>query len=139
KRGLLYCGTERGVHVSFDDGGSWHRLETNPSLRSGQCLPVTPIWDLVVHGTDLVVATHGRSFWILDDITPLHQLQDAIADKAVHLFAPRETLRFRLYGRSFDPKSKDHINYRMTGPVTVAYKLIEKPDGRKGEQFYDAG
>ena len=68
-QGLLYAGTETGVYVSFDDGGNWQRLTTN--------LPVVPIWDLVVKDTDLVVATHGRSFWILDDITPLHQMAGA--------------------------------------------------------------
>src|SRR5260370_25649388 len=79
RRGLLYCGTERGILISFDDGASWQRLHTN--------LPVTPIWDLVVKGTDLVVATHGRSFWILDDITPLHQVHAEMAH------APAQLLR----------------------------------------------
>src|SRR5262249_7125634 len=129
--GILYCGTERGVHVSFDDGASWQLLETN--------LPVTPIWDLVVEGTDMVVATHGRSFWILDDLTPLYQMREEIAVQSAHLFAPRETVRRRLYGRAYDPKSKAHVNYKMTGPVTVAYKLVDTPDGRTAERFYNAG
>ena len=91
RRGLLYCGTETGIYVSFDDGGNWQRMETN--------LPIVPIWDLVVKGTDLVAATHGRSFWILDDITPLHQMHDDLTNEAAHLFAPRDTVRYRLYGR----------------------------------------
>ena len=71
RRGLLYAGTETGVWVSLDDGGSWQRLAGN--------LPVAPIHDLIVKDTDLVVATHGRSFWILDDLTPLHQIADGMA------------------------------------------------------------
>jgi photosystem II stability/assembly factor-like uncharacterized protein len=130
KRGLLYCGTERGIHVSFDDGDSWQRLETN--------LPVTPIWDLVVKGTDLVAATHGRSFWILDDITPLHQFHDEVTSEQMHLFRPRDTVRFRLYGRT-ESKSKVHLNYKMTGPVTVAYQPAEAPSGAKLERMVDAG
>jgi photosystem II stability/assembly factor-like uncharacterized protein len=130
RNGLLYCGTERGIHVSFDNGAQWHRLESN--------LPITPIWDLVVKDTDLVVATHGRSFWILDDITPLHQLQAEVAHAPVRLFKPRDTVRFRLYGRA-EGKSKKHLNYKMTGPVTVALNRGETPSGAVAEQFLDAG
>ena len=72
RQGLLYVGTELGIHVSFDDGASWQSLQCN--------LPVTPIYDFVVKDTDLVVATHGRSFWILDDLTPLHQMHDELFD-----------------------------------------------------------
>jgi hypothetical protein len=130
RRGLLYCGTERGLLVSFDDGVAWERFNTN--------LPITPIWDLIIKGTDLVVATHGRSFWILDDITPLHQLHADVALQTAHLFKPRNTLRFRLYGRT-EAKSKTHLNYKMTGPVTVAYRSAEAASGAKLEKFLDAG
>jgi len=130
RRGLLYCGTERGIQISFDDGVSWQRLDTN--------LPVTPIWDLVVKGTDLVVGTHGRAFWILDDITPLHQLQSDVALKPTHLFKPRDTVRYRLYGRA-QGKSKTHTNYKMTGPVTVAFRRVEAANGAVQEKFLDAG
>ena len=85
RKGLLFAGTETGVYVSFDDGGHWQPLQLN--------LPVTPIHDLVIHGNDLVVATHGRSFWILDDITPLRQLNAATAD--VQFFRPAAALRVR--------------------------------------------
>jgi photosystem II stability/assembly factor-like uncharacterized protein len=131
RRGLLYCGTERGIHVSFDDGVNWHRLETN--------LPITPVWDLVVKGTDLVAATHGRSFWILDDITPLHQLKDAGAPThSAHLFAPRDTVRLRAAGR-FDKGLKGRVNYMMTGPVTVSFMPMESASGAKSRAFLDAG
>jgi hypothetical protein len=131
QRGLLYCGTERGLLISFDDGVSWQRLDTN--------LPITPIWDLVVKGTDLVVGTHGRSFWILDDITLLHQLQPEIAVSAAHLFKPRDTVRFRLYGHLQEGKVPGYLNYKMTGPVTVAFRTVEEPNGSKRQQFVDAG
>jgi photosystem II stability/assembly factor-like uncharacterized protein len=131
RRGLLYCGTESGVFVSLDDGVNWQRLESN--------LPIVPVWDLVVHGTDLVVASHGRSFWILDDITPLHRLQDSVPTSSPHLFTPRDTLRFRVYGRAFDRNKPEFVNYKMTGPVTVGYKPTETPSGQKTELFYDAG
>jgi photosystem II stability/assembly factor-like uncharacterized protein len=77
---LLFAGTETGVYVSFDDGGHWQSLQIN--------LPVSPINDLVVKNNDLVVATHGRSFWVLDDITPLEQFADSIPQEEVHLFTP---------------------------------------------------
>ena len=85
QKGLLYAGTEFGVYVSFDDGGHWQPLQLN--------LPVTSVRDLVVHGDDLVVATHGRSFWILDDITPLRQAASHANDSAPFLYEPATTIR----------------------------------------------
>jgi photosystem II stability/assembly factor-like uncharacterized protein len=131
REGLLYVGTETGIFVSLDDGLTWERLESN--------LPVVPIWDLVVKGTDLVAATHGRSFWILDDVTPLRQLAEARNGSAPRLFQPRDTTRFRLYGRAFGAKSQTNANYKMTGPVTVAYHSRPTPQGTMTEDFLDAG
>jgi photosystem II stability/assembly factor-like uncharacterized protein/DNA-binding FrmR family transcriptional regulator len=88
RKGLLYAGTETGVWVSFDDGGHWQALQLN--------LPNTPIHDLVVHGNDLTVATHGRSFWVLDDLAPLRQMSAAIASEDAHLFAPSTATRTRI-------------------------------------------
>jgi hypothetical protein len=87
RRGLLYMGTETGVYVSFDDGESWQALQLN--------LPVTPITDLKVQAeaNDLVAATSGRSFWILDDLSPLQQIDGDVEAAAVHLFAPRPATR----------------------------------------------
>ncbi len=85
RRGLLYAGTELGVFVSFDDGGHWQPLQLN--------LPVSPIHDLVVKDDDLVVATHGRSFWVLDDITPLRQVNAQSAQQDAILYAPQVALR----------------------------------------------
>jgi photosystem II stability/assembly factor-like uncharacterized protein len=84
RRGLLYAGTELGVFVSFDDGAHWSPLQ--------QGLPVSPVHDLTVHGADLIAATHGRGFWILDDLTPLRQAAKASNDELV-LYAPQTALR----------------------------------------------
>jgi photosystem II stability/assembly factor-like uncharacterized protein len=87
KDGLLYAGTERGIYVSFDDGAVWRKLNNN--------LPLTPIRDLQIHkrDKDLVVATHGRSFWIMDDITPLHEIMDNKTKENAHLYKPKAAYR----------------------------------------------
>lgn len=87
KRGLLYAGTENGVFVSFNDGADWRSIKLN--------LPTTPVHDLAVKDNDLVVATHGRSFWILDDISPLRQFSEDITKKDVHLYAPAPGYRIQ--------------------------------------------
>ena len=87
RAGLLYAGTEFGMYVSFDDGKHWRPLQLN--------MPTTPITDIRVHRKDLVLSTQGRSFWILDNLAPLHELTDAIAAKPVHLFTPRAAIRYR--------------------------------------------
>ena len=87
RKGLLYAGTEFGLYVSFDDGAHWQPLQLN--------LPVTPITDLAVHHKDLVVATQGRGFWILDDLSPLHQLSSAMVTQRAVLLRPREAYRTR--------------------------------------------
>ena len=87
RKGLLFAGTERSVYFSFDDGDHWQSLQLN--------LPATSIRDLVIHQDDVVVGTHGRSFWILDNITPLRQLNTQVADADAHLFAPQLTYRMR--------------------------------------------
>jgi DNA-binding FrmR family transcriptional regulator len=87
RRGLLYLGTEGGLYVSFNDGGSWQPLQNN--------MPRAPVYWIVVqpHFSDLVVATYGRGFWILDDITPLRTLGAAVTAKEAHLFQPRVAYR----------------------------------------------
>ncbi|MFZ0232745.1 MAG: hypothetical protein WA306_18860 [Candidatus Acidiferrales bacterium] len=87
RKGLLFAGTELGVFVSFDDGDHWQPLQNN--------LPVSSIRDLVIHGDDLVVATHGRSFWILDDIAALREWTDTIAAQQAYLFHPARAMRMR--------------------------------------------
>ena len=83
-KGMLFAGTEFGIYVSFNDGDQWESLQLN--------LPVTSVRDLVIHGDDLVIATHGRSFWILDNITPLRQATD-VRESASWLYRPATTVR----------------------------------------------
>jgi hypothetical protein len=87
RKGLLFAGTEQAVYVSFDDGENWQSLRLN--------MPATSIRDLVVHNDDIVVGTHGRSFWILDDITPLRQINSEVAASEAFLFQPQLTYRVR--------------------------------------------
>ena len=85
RKGLLYAGTELGVYVSFDDGGHWQPLQIN--------LPQSPIHDLIVKDDDLVAATHGRSFWVLDNLTPLRQLNAQNASADMVLYQPQTAVR----------------------------------------------
>jgi photosystem II stability/assembly factor-like uncharacterized protein len=91
--GLLYAGTEHGVYVSFDDGAHWQSLSLN--------LPDTPVADLVVEAHDLVIATHGRSFYVLDDIEPIRQLTPEVVTARAHLFEPRDAVA-RVYSATID-------------------------------------
>ena len=87
RKGMLFAGTSRGIYVSFDDGDTWQSLQLN--------LPTSPVTDIDVHDTDLVVSTFGRSFWILDDIAPLRQLDSKLLDSTVTLLNPAPTIRAR--------------------------------------------
>ncbi|HSL85283.1 MAG TPA: glycosyl hydrolase, partial [Thermoanaerobaculia bacterium] len=122
RRGLLYAGTERGVHVSFDDGASWRPLQLE--------LPVVPITDLAVKEQDLVAATQGRGYWILDDLTPLHQLSAEAASAAVEgtggepvLFRPRPA--YRTGGGRVENPGAAGTNPRPG--LSVFYLLPEEP------------
>jgi photosystem II stability/assembly factor-like uncharacterized protein len=86
REGLLYAGSERGMYVSFDDGDNWQELQLN--------LPQTPITDLKVHRGDLVVATQGRSFWIMDNLSPLRQVSDEVAENDAHFYEPSDAIRW---------------------------------------------
>jgi photosystem II stability/assembly factor-like uncharacterized protein len=83
--GLLYAGTESGMYISFDDGANWKPFQLN--------LPIVPITDLAVKNDNLIASTQGRSFWMIDDLTPLHQLNDEIAQKDMHLYKPMPSYR----------------------------------------------
>jgi len=87
KKGLLYAGTETGIFVSFNDGANWRPFKLN--------LPTTPIHDLVIKDNDLVVATHGRAFWILDDLSPLRQYSDEVTGKDAYLYKPSMAYRMQ--------------------------------------------
>ena len=87
RKGLLFAGTETGIYVSFNDGAQWQSLQLN--------LPTVPVHDMTIHGNDLIVATHGRAFWSLDDISPLRQMNSEDATADTYLFKPETTYRFR--------------------------------------------
>jgi len=124
RKGLLYAGTETGVFVSFDDGKGWQSLQLN--------LPVVPIHDMVVKNNDIVAATHGRSFWILDDLTPLHQISDEMAKSDVFLFKPRDA--FRMGGWGY-PRS--NVGQNPPGGSVIYYYLKEKPGEEIKLEFLD--
>ncbi len=130
KKGLLYAGTETGAYVSFDDGGRWQRLGGN--------LPVVPIHDLVIKDDDLVLGTHGRAFWVLDDLQPLRQYGAQVARSKAHLFGPKVTVRYRT-DMGFPQPPKIGKNYRMTGATMVTYRQREKATGEKVAINIDAG
>ena len=118
RRGLLYAGTETGLWVSFDEGGRWEPFQRN--------LPAVPITDLAVKEGDLVVATQGRAFWILDDLTPLRGWNDRVEKSPVHLFPPRPTHRFPV--EKIDPEDPPvNVGSNMPEGVVVDWWLREKP------------
>jgi len=128
RRGLLYAGGEFGVYVSFDDGEHWGSLQLN--------LPVVPVRDMLVKDDDLVLGTHGRSFWILDDLTPLRQLNDAIARVDVHLFKPRDT--WRMGGFEFFRGTVPGVGQNPPNGVMVHYYFKGKPEGEVKLAFLEA-
>ncbi len=120
RKGLLYAGTETGVWVSFDDGANWQKLQLN--------LPTSPIHDLVVKNDDLVVATHGRSFWVLDDLSPLRQMSDAMSKSEVHLFTPAATTRWRGAGGFGGGQGPPQGENPPRGTVIYYYLKAEQKD-----------
>lgn len=127
KPGLLYAGTESGVYVSFDDGMNWRRFQLN--------LPVSPVHDLLVKGSDLVAGTHGRSIWILDDRTPLHSLAEVPAGEP-YLCAPRETVRW-LSGIDWSGAVPTTTNY--LGSRGGGYGVDTTPEGEQVRTYLDVG
>ncbi len=127
-RGLLYAGTETGVYVSFDDGGSWRRFGSN--------LPVAPIHELLVRGSDLIAGTHGRSIWILDDLSPLRALAEGVPDGEPYLFAPRETAR-HLPGIDWSDAIAGGVDYLSGRPG--GFEVETTPEGETVRTFLDVG
>ncbi len=119
--GLLYAGTDFGLFISFDDGQHWQPFQLD--------LPVTPITDIQIHQKDLVLSTMGRGFWILDNLTPLHQLDADVATAELHLFQPREAyrMRYRVFQRHpGDPEYRPpgalidfYVAEALEGPFTL--------------------
>ncbi|MBW1293989.1 VPS10 domain-containing protein [Aquimarina litoralis] len=118
RKGLLYAGTETGMYISFDDGSNWKPFQLN--------LPIVPITDLALKDNNLVVATQGRSLWIIDDLTVLHQLNNTIATQNYTLFKPKDTYRMR--GGSFKDSKTAGTNH-PSGVIT--YFNLKKFDKKK--------
>ena len=131
KPGLLYAGTETGVYVSFNDGANWRPLKLN--------LPTTPVHDLVVKNDDLVLATHGRAFWILDDIGPLRQFSDELAKKDLYLYTPDPAYRIQAGAEEEHHPSKTAGQNPPAGAVIYYYlKDVPKPGTETKIEILDA-
>jgi photosystem II stability/assembly factor-like uncharacterized protein len=126
--GLLYVGTETGIYFSLDDGVHW--------IRMGGGLPVVPVYDLKLKDADLVAATHGRSFWILDDVTALRGLADQ--KKETRLFAPRTTVRTKLHW-SAGANVRGGIAYGPAFGIDGSTVMVEKADGTRWREHLDVG
>ena len=142
RKGLLFAGTERSVYVSWDDGDHWQSLKMN--------LPPTSIRDLVVHHDDVVVGTHGRSFWILDNITPLRQFSPEVVGSIAHLFAPQVTYRVRRNNNTDTPLPPEEpagqnppdgamIDYWLkSGEFVVTLEIVDASSGKLVRRFSSA-
>lgn len=113
RQGLLYAGTEKGMWISFDDGASWNKFQLN--------LPPVPIADLAWKNDNLIAATHGRSFWMIDDVTPLHQLKSEMTTRGSVLFKPAATYRMPSQGGYREPRKGEGEN--RPGGVLVHFYL----------------
>jgi hypothetical protein len=137
RAGLLYAGTEFGMFVSFDDGAQWEPFQLN--------LPVTPITDVRVYRKDLVLSTMGRSFWILDNLTPLHQYGDDVRAAPSHLFEPRMAYRMRYTSWRRNPSDPEYpppgaaIDYYLAQPVSADMHLEITDASGSPIRSYDAG
>ena len=119
RKGLLYAGTEKGIYISFDDGASWKPFQLN--------LPTVPITDLAIKNDNLIAATQGRSFWMIDDLTPLHQLNSQVANSDFHLFNPMAS--YKMSGGSGRPSKTAGQNH--PGGVMVYYFVNSLNDSSK--------
>ena len=130
RRGLLYVGTELSAYVSFDDGESWQSMASN--------LPKVPVYDMQIRGNELVAATHGRSFWILDDLAQLRQITSEISDRQFQLLAPATTYRPAIPVRA--GRASPGKNYVLgMAEVNAAYKESKGKSGEPVRRFLDAG
>ena len=131
RRGLLFCGTERGVFVSFDEGDNWQSLQMN--------LPAASMRDLAVKDDDLIVATHGRGFWVLDDIAALRQIDGAVADAAAFLFRPAEAVKLPEPSEQGTPLPKDEPSAENPpNGAIIDYYLKAAPAGTVSLEILDA-
>ncbi|MBX2947584.1 MAG: glycosyl hydrolase [Cyclobacteriaceae bacterium] len=136
RKGLLYAGTETGMYISFDDGTSWKPFQLN--------LPIVPITDLTIKNDNLIAATQGRSFWLIDDLTPLHQLSDQVSTADSYLFKPMPSYRMGpafSWGRVPKTAGQNHpggvmVHYYLkdTAKAQVSLEFLQ-PDGTLIKKF----
>ena len=126
RSGLLFAGTETGVFLSLDDGAHWQRM--------GGGLPVVPVYDLKIRDTDLIAGTHGRSFWILDDLSPLRTL----AGIGTQLLPPRSTIRTRLHFRALGGVRKP-VSFGLAFGISGGIRSTDRPDGTEKREYLDVG
>jgi photosystem II stability/assembly factor-like uncharacterized protein len=134
RKGMLFVGTETGIFVSIDDGKEWRRLNLN--------MPPLPVHDIEVKGNDLVIATHGRGFWILDEIGPLRQYTPDLAQKSAHLFKPGDHTRFGYnwwidYGGG--PASEEKYFFVRNAEPGYTFYERGRVNGERKRDFIDAG
>jgi photosystem II stability/assembly factor-like uncharacterized protein len=131
RRGLLFAGTERGAFISFDDGDHWQPLQLN--------LPPTSVRDFTIYGNDLIVATHGRGFWVVDDISPLRQIGDEVLAADAYLFKPADAVNVLQGGDDGTPMQKDEPQAQNppSGAV-IDYWLKAAPSGPVTLEISDA-
>jgi photosystem II stability/assembly factor-like uncharacterized protein len=129
RKGLLYAGTEYGMYVSFDEGRQWQSFQIN--------LPIVPITDMRVHQKDLVLSTQGRSFWILDDISPLHELDAEKAKANIHLFSPRSVYKIQTPGGSGGISGQNNPQNRPNG-ATIYYSLQDTSEAEINLSIFDS-
>ncbi len=130
RAGLLYAGTERGVWVSFNDGSTWQTLRRN--------LPIVPVHDLAIKEGDLIAATHGRGFWILDDLSALRQITPAIAKSPAHLFKPRPVYRAAFFGGGGNGATGNHPTGANPPAGGVVYYWLGSPRQTVTMDFLDS-
>ena len=126
--GLLFVGTETGIFFSLDDGAHWSRMASG--------FPVVPVYDLKIKDSDLVAGTHGRSFWILDDITPLRALADG--GTGTRLVPPRDTIRTKLHFGALRGLGAG-VSFSVASGINGGIRSFEKPDGTTGREHLDVG
>lgn len=124
KKGILYAGTETGMYISFNDGANWQPFQLN--------LPIVPITDLTIKENNLIAATQGRSFWIIDDLTVLHQMSNEVINKPFHLFKPQDS-----YSLDGTRRTSLTAGTNRPGGVLVYYHLREEPKEELRIEFYD--
>ncbi len=131
RKGLLFAGSEKAVYVSFDDGDHWQTLRLN--------MPASSVRDLIIKDNDLAVATHGRSFWILDDITPLRQLSEQTNKDKIILYAPEPAIRVRWNMNTDTPLAQEEpAGKNPPDGAVIDYYLSEKMNGPMTLEILDS-